>query len=127
MSNPGDFWTEARIQRLTELLEAGCSSGAAARVLDCTRNAVIGKAYRLNLNFQSQHQPRPTEAAWLIVQQKRFRAMGWRLDRAMQVLALPKLPGPRNPKLCSDPSCRNTKQPGWDFCASCLTPKRRAA
>ena len=43
-------WTEERVQRLTELFNAGLSSGLIAIELQTTRNAVIGKLNRLHLH-----------------------------------------------------------------------------
>jgi GcrA cell cycle regulator len=45
------FWTDERIDQLTELWCAGMSGAAVAREIGdgCTRNAVIGKANRLGL------------------------------------------------------------------------------
>lgn len=124
MSTPSAFWTEERIYRLRDLIHSGATSGTAAQILGCTRNAVIGKAFRLELRFQcGKSQP---DMKWQFLCQRRFRALDWKIHLAMKVLAHPE-PPPRNPKLCADPTCRNTRQPGRDFCASCLRPERRAA
>ena len=41
------FWTESRIQAMRDLLAKGWSASKIAAELGCTRNAVIGKANRL--------------------------------------------------------------------------------
>jgi hypothetical protein len=43
------FWTEARVTRLTDLWERGYSAGAIAQLMDTTRSAIAGKAWRLEL------------------------------------------------------------------------------
>lgn len=43
------FWTDARVLRLEDLWERGYSAGAIAQLLGTTRNAVAGKAWRLEL------------------------------------------------------------------------------
>lgn len=125
MSNPGEFWTEPRIEWLRALIETGRTSGEAARIIGCTRNAAIGKAYRLGLLYRRVIPP--ADKAFLIVQQKRFRAMGWRLNLACRALASIKPTAPwRHPNLCREWTCRNTKQPGRDYCASHITAARAA-
>lgn len=42
-------WSDYRISRLTELWLAGTSCAEIGRQLNCTRNAVIGKARRIGL------------------------------------------------------------------------------
>lgn len=42
-------WTDARITELTELWECNCPTGEIARIMGLTKNAIIGKAHRLEL------------------------------------------------------------------------------
>lgn len=42
-------WTDENIERLRAMWKQGLACSAIGRVLGCTRNAVIGKAHRLNL------------------------------------------------------------------------------
>lgn len=48
-------WTDERVATLQKLWQEGLSAGEIAKQLDITRNAVIGKAHRLNL----QSRPSP--------------------------------------------------------------------
>lgn len=41
------FWTDERIQTMRDLLDKGWSCGKVAAHLGCSRNAVIGKAHRI--------------------------------------------------------------------------------
>lgn len=43
------MWTEERISILRSLWESTLSSGMIAKIMDTTRNAVLGKAHRLDL------------------------------------------------------------------------------
>lgn len=49
MRRPEIDWTPAMIARLTTLWDAGLSTAAIGREMDITKNAVVGKAHRLNL------------------------------------------------------------------------------
>ena len=42
-------WTDERVERLTELWNDGRTASQIGRALDVSRNAVIGKAHRLEL------------------------------------------------------------------------------
>ena len=47
-------WTPEKIDKLKELWGTGSTASQIAKILgDMTRNAVIGKAYRLNLSSKS--------------------------------------------------------------------------
>ena len=48
---PRDYWTEARVEQLRELIGQGKSVGDAANVIGCTRNQAMGKAQRLGLKL----------------------------------------------------------------------------
>lgn len=49
-----NFWTDEKIEMLRNLVAAKHSSSLIAQEMKISRNAVIGKAYRLGLNLQSQ-------------------------------------------------------------------------
>lgn len=51
-------WSEEQTRRLGEIIDAGLSSGRAARTLRMPRSAVIGRAARLGWHFGT---PRPPE------------------------------------------------------------------
>ena len=44
-----NFWSEGRIAQITKLWAQGLSANAIAEQMGCTRNAVVGKAHRLEL------------------------------------------------------------------------------
>lgn len=51
---PNEFsWNDERIARMRELLKQGTPASAIGAELGCTRNAIIGKAHRLGLDFQA--------------------------------------------------------------------------
>lgn len=57
-------WAEDTVQRLRKLWEAGLSTAAIGRQLGVTKNAVVGKAHRLNLPLRPSpirytSEPRP--------------------------------------------------------------------
>lgn len=55
--NINPTWTDARIERLTELWRDGMSAGQIAKILGgVSRNAVIGKVHRLNLHHDVGHE-----------------------------------------------------------------------
>lgn len=45
------IWTEATIQRLTRLVQEGCTAFAISQIFHTSRNAVAGKVYRLGLKL----------------------------------------------------------------------------
>lgn len=49
-----NFWTDEKIEMLRNLVAAKHNSGLIAQEMNISRNAVIGKAYRLGLKLQSQ-------------------------------------------------------------------------
>lgn len=55
------FWTDDRTEKLKTLWNEGPSATEIGKKLGCTRNAVIGKAHRLNLPERkpSIHRPQP--------------------------------------------------------------------
>ena len=57
-------WTPERVDLVRGLLLDGYTTGQAAFVMKCTRNALIGVAHRKNLVFAGKHdRQRPTVAA----------------------------------------------------------------
>jgi hypothetical protein len=64
------FWTDDRVERLESLWSRGYSAGAIAELLVTTRNAVAGKAWRLQLPEREviytkpakKRRPRPHQA-----------------------------------------------------------------
>jgi hypothetical protein len=44
-------WTDANVELLEQLIKDGKTSGQASGVLGCTKNAAVGKAMRLGLQF----------------------------------------------------------------------------
>ena len=66
------MWTDKKIEKLKELWGKGSTASQIASIIgDVTRNAVIGKAYRLNLtskstpkktNFKSVAHPQKNES-----------------------------------------------------------------
>jgi len=45
-------WDQAKIDKAVSLLKDGLSAAEIGRVLGCSRNAVLGKMFRMGLNFQ---------------------------------------------------------------------------
>lgn len=63
---PSMFWTTEKTQQLTELWGKGLLAKEIAETLGCTRNAVLGKAHRLNLPLKRDEaavtrKPRPPQ------------------------------------------------------------------
>ena len=55
MQREGSFWSQERTERLTHMVEVeGLSCSEIGRRLGTTKNAVIGKAYRLGLVRKSE-------------------------------------------------------------------------
>lgn len=52
------FWTEERCEQLRSLWDAGNSASVIGQKLGCSRNAVIGKVHRLNLDTRNCEQRR---------------------------------------------------------------------
>ncbi|WP_421937295.1 GcrA family cell cycle regulator [Phenylobacterium sp.] len=66
LSPPSVGWTDDRVERLRALWRDGQSATTVARALGVTRNAVIGKVYRLGLSGDGRHaaaQAPPPKAA----------------------------------------------------------------
>ncbi len=53
-ANQNEFWTPERVETLTKLWNEGLYASDIGKTLGCTRNAVIGKANRLNLPARDQ-------------------------------------------------------------------------
>lgn len=54
MNHAGFHWDEAALERLNQLLAEGLSGSQIALVLGLTRNAVLGKLFRLGLHTKNQ-------------------------------------------------------------------------
>lgn len=65
-----DFWTKARIARVTELFHIGWTGGRIANDIGATRNAVIGKMKRLKLKREGRNDPIPVVRKPRAVEQK---------------------------------------------------------
>jgi GcrA cell cycle regulator len=119
---PGGMWTTERVEMLTRLWAEGYSARQIAEKLgSVTRNAVIGKAHRLNLQRGAVKAPAqlPPE------------------PKIIQVIEVPIMPrindGDVSPWMCCWPTsepgrhglhiCGKTVQPGRQFCAEHLTAR----
>ena len=103
-------WTAEREKKLKELWDKGhTASKIAALIGDVTRNAVIGKAHRLNLKARAVS--KKTSSNVRINNEENFKIKGKKLDRKSRFksLLLDKNFEPENPKKLeelADDTCR---------------------
>ena len=90
------MWSKEQIIVLTRLWSRGEPARIIALQLSTTRNAVIGKANRLNL---PKHPSRVEENEEIIYEENN------NIEELYQ------------PKICSHSSCSMTAQPGREYCA----------
>jgi hypothetical protein len=90
-------WTEARVTSLRQFIVEKYSASQAAFELGISRNAAIGKAARLGLNFESQHAKNMYRA-----DRPRVRDA----DRPVQVRRVPTKVAPL-PPMAPEPNARN--------------------
>jgi len=110
-----DAWTADEDTILAHHYAAGRPVKIIARALGRGRNAVIGRAGRLGLKHAQpfnrndplpETPPEPPVAEFEPEMDEDADPPAWR---------------------CRVRGCRNTRQPGRDHCAGCITEKRRAA
>lgn len=128
-------WTDERVEKLRNLWSEGWSASEIARVLgpDFTRNAVIGKVHRLNLQKRATRVSRVLGAPRIAKTKRQrearvARMKSWtpKLPPAMPTHALPAEPLVEPPPLMLSimdltfTTCRwpigDPKQPGFGFC-----------
>ena len=63
-------WTEEKVSQLRELWDQGLPTSQIGRVLDFTKNAVVGKAHRIGL----ERRPSPIKISILKPDRKKARA-----------------------------------------------------
>ena len=124
-------WSSDMTNRLVEYLDAGMTRGAAADLLNVTRNAAIGKAYRMGYDKN-----------YVVAKRKAFLA---ELDALRTAGLLCRIRSNNNceapvrhrlsssPTQCSSSGCSNTRLPGYlhGLCSTCnterLTLERKAS
>ncbi|HYE00575.1 MAG TPA: GcrA family cell cycle regulator [Alphaproteobacteria bacterium] len=145
-------WTVGRVEVLERLWREGASASQVARVLGCSRNAVIGKVHRLGLSKDGRHaaaRPRnaPPKPSAGRMASRRTPPQGTAAGRPVEAMALRAeiLPGlvmrleRLGPRACRWP-IGDPQQEGFAFCgrqadggaycaahASLAHPRRRQA
>lgn len=126
-----DYWTDERTTTLKSMWELGCSGGVIARKLGggITRNAVIGKAFRMGFSHSEQSRSQTAR----LRQRKRVKpAPKPRRPRIKELLTMPTEPlpvedVPRGPLVSfadlEPHHCRaiygDPKMPGWGYWGYC--------
>lgn len=123
-------WTDEMTQRLVELLDQGLSRSAAAEILGVTRNAAIGRAYRIGYT-RGGHVTKQRGNMLKAIDQLYQSAMLCKIQN--NNCPAPPVIRHHNTSKCATHDCNNTRLPGYmhGLCNICnhkrLTMAKEAA
>lgn len=75
------FWTDEKVATLKDLWEQGYSGSLIAERIGCTRNAILGKVFRLQLEQRIERQHPSISKPRVVPQQRPRRTTGFALER----------------------------------------------
>lgn len=82
-------WTQDKIDTLVKMHENGHSASEIGRVVGCSRNAVLGKAWRMGINGNFNEQARKLVSRQVALRTHRIRR---KLDSIEKLFEVPKIP-----------------------------------
>lgn len=104
-------WTDEMIDRAAVMWNDHKSCRQIGKELGLSKNAVVGKLYRLGITGQPRTgTPEPPEELEQPVE-----------DESLAEAHSREATGRSNSRICVTPDCRGPKQPGRDICATCIT------
>lgn len=98
-----DFWTTSKVSQLLELVQSGLTKRVIAETMETSRNAVIGKLFRLGLRMPPAPKIRATDKPSASTPEKLTKPADLRPDQCRFPIGDPNKPGfgfcgiPRSP------------------------------